>query len=134
MNWSYVGLIVASLLCTYNRTMISLRHTEHNISWILICVAAISVLGWYTNTYTPDSVVKMGLFLVLIYSIVFFFVLFVLNNVRRAILSSSGVVIFLALRYLGLREIYFPLLLIAILILIDLYFSKQPKSFDKKQM
>jgi hypothetical protein len=107
-------------------SFLNFRRAQHHLHWILICFAAVSALGWYSNTFIPDSLLKICIFLLIIALILFSGFMFILNNVRRAIEIGFGVIILLILRYLGLREIYFSVLLVTIIILIDLFFSKKP--------
>jgi hypothetical protein len=105
--------------------MINFRRVEHHIYWLFIAVVLISGLGWFTNTFNPDRLYLMVIFFLLIFVILFSLVMYILNNVRRGILCGLGIVIFLILRYLGLRDFYFPTFLFILLILLDLYLSKK---------
>lgn len=92
---------------------------------IAIVVTAVSTLAWFINSYTPDSWQRIGIFFILITIILSSLLIPLLNNVRRIFLVTGGVIILLLLRLLGLREIIYPLLLIACLVSLDLLLRKR---------
>jgi hypothetical protein len=67
----------------------------------------------------------MLLFFAILSVTVFFSSLFILKIVRRAILVTLGVVIWLLLRFLGLRDWYYPVLLIPVLVSLEMLFQKR---------
>ena len=88
-------------------------------------ISGLSVLGWFVNTYQPNSFIHMLLFFAILSVTVFFSSLFLLKIVRRAILVTLGVVIWLLLRFLGLRDWYYPVLLIPVLVSLEMLFQKR---------
>lgn len=92
---------------------------------IAIVIAAVSTLAWFVNAYTPDSWQRIAIFFVLIAIILSSLLILLLNNVRRILLVTGGVLILLLLRLLGLREIIYPLLLIASLLSLELMLRKR---------
>lgn len=92
---------------------------------IVIDVAAVSFLAWFVNAYSPDSWQRIAIFFVLAAIIIATLSFSLLNNVRRVLLITSGVLILLLLRLLGLREIIYPLLLLASLLSIELVLRKR---------
>jgi hypothetical protein len=105
--------------------MVDRRGTGRNIWWLFMGFSAISVLGWYANMFSPDAPSLFVWLYLLIFLTIFFFSLFIFNNVRRAMLTASGIVIFLLLRYFNLREILYPILLVACIVSIELYAQKR---------
>lgn len=92
---------------------------------IAIVAAAVSFLAWFVNAYSPDSWQRIAIFFVLIAIIITLLSFSFLNNVRRVLLITGGVLILLLLRLLGLREIIYPLLLTATLLSIELMLRKR---------
>ncbi len=100
------------------------RPTRH--IWHLIAgISGLSLLGWFVNTFPPENILLLVLFFVIIAITVFFSSLFMLKIVRRAVLVTLGVVIWLTLRLFGLRELWYPLLLIPCLISLEILFQKR---------
>lgn len=92
---------------------------------IVIVVTAVSTLAWFVNSYAPDSWQRIAIFFSLMTVIIASFLLSILNNVRHVTLITLGVMIILVLRILGLREIIYPLLLVATLLSIELMLRKR---------
>ncbi len=92
---------------------------------LILGISGVSLLGWFVNTYTPDSLFRLVLFFLIIAATVFFTSLFFLKIVRRAALVTLGVGIWLFLRLLGLREIWYLLLLIPCLISLEILLRKR---------
>lgn len=87
---------------------------------LIIGISGISLLGWFVNSFSPDSVWMIALFFVILCASTFFISLFFLKKVSRAAILTLGVAVWLALRFLGLRELYYPILLIPILISLEI--------------
>lgn len=98
---------------------------KRNILWLILGICGLSVLGWFVNTFPPENILQLLLFFVIIAATTFFSSLFMLKIVRRAVLVTLGVVVWLALRLLGLREIWYPILLIPCLISLEILFQKR---------
>ncbi|MBI5621025.1 hypothetical protein HY949_04545 [Candidatus Gottesmanbacteria bacterium] len=98
---------------------------NRSIYWITTSICGISVLAWFANSYTPDSWQMIVIFFVLIMAILMSLLLYFVNNVRHVLLITGGLLILLVLRYLGLREIIYPLLLAASLLSIELMLRKR---------
>jgi hypothetical protein len=96
-----------------------------NILWLIVGVCGVSVLGWFVNTFPPENILFLVLFFVIIATTVFFSSLFIFKIVRRAVLVTLGVVVWLTLRLLGLRELWYPLLLIPCLISLEILFQRR---------
>lgn len=94
--------------------------------WSLIAgISGLSLLGWFINTFTPDTVFKIAFFFFIIGATTFFCSLFIFKILRRAVLITLGVVVWLLLRMLGLRDWYYPVLLIPILISLEVLFQNR---------
>ena len=92
---------------------------------IVIVVTAASALAWFVNSYAPDSLQRIGIFFILVTIILSSLLFPLVNNVRRVLLIICGLLIFLLLRLLGLREILYPLLLAATLLSLELMLKKR---------
>jgi len=97
---------------------------ERNTWWLILAISGISTLAWFTNTYTPQGSMSLVFFILIFFTTVTFG-LFISNNIRRSLLFSFGIVGFLLLRLLGLREFFYPLLLVASLVSLEVYLNKR---------
>ena len=97
-----------------------MERPKRNIWWLVVAVCGLSVLGWFINSFSPDNFMFALLFFIIIGVTTFFASLFLLKIVRRAILLTMGVLIWLFLRLLGLRDFYYPLLLVPVLISLEI--------------
>ncbi len=88
-------------------------------------MSGLSVLGWFINTIPPEHIVLLVLFFVIIAATTFFSSLFIFKIVRRAVLVTIGMVVWFGLRLLGLRELWYPLLLIPCLISLEILFQRR---------
>ncbi len=98
---------------------------KRNILWLILGICGLSVLGWFGNTFPPENILLLTLFFVIVTATTFFISLFLLKIVRRSVLMTLGVVIWLLLRFFGLRELWYPLLLIPCLISLEILFQKR---------
>lgn len=97
---------------------------ERNIWWLILAISGLSGIAWFTNTYSPEGTMLLVFFILLFFTSITSG-LFVLNHTRRAFLFSLGVVCFFLLRLLGLREIFYPILLIICLLNLEVYLNKR---------
>lgn len=93
---------------------------SRQIWWLIAGISGICATAATIHTYTPDQFVAVIAFFLLVFVSFYFLMLFLFNTPRRAILVSAGLVIFLILRMLGLREPIYALLLAAALISLEL--------------
>lgn len=93
--------------------------------WLILAIFSVSGLAWFTNTYTPDTLLRLWIFYIFIFASSGFLFLFLLKGIRRAILCAAGISIFLFLRSLNLREPWYLLLLGASLISLEVFFQKR---------
>lgn len=101
-------------------------HRPHrSVWWLVIGVSGTSALAWFANTYTPDSWQIIAMFFALITLTLASLLFYFSNNVRHVLLITAGLLIILLLRLLGLREIIYPLLLVASLLSIELMLRKR---------
>lgn len=98
---------------------------HRSIWWLIIGISGVSALAWFANTYTPDSWQTIVIFFTLITIITGSLLLYFVNKIRHILLITGGLLILLGLRFLGLREIIYPLLLIASLISLELMLQKR---------
>lgn len=100
------------------------KQTERNITWLLAGICIVSLLAWITNTYPPAPWSILILF-ILLFAATSSLVLFLLNNVRRAMLIGAGISGIFFLRLIELREPLYIILLVACLVSLELYLKKQ---------
>jgi len=93
--------------------------------YAILGISGLSLLGWYANTFGPDSFLRLVLFFVIVGLTTFFSSLFFLKIVRRAALVTLGVLVWLVLRLFGLREIWYPMLLVLCLISLEILLQKR---------
>jgi hypothetical protein len=93
--------------------------------WLVVGITGLSLLGWFVNTYPPDSFIRILIFFAILGGTTFCISFFFLKIVRRATIITVGVIVWLLLRYLGLRDWYYPLLLLPILISLEMLFQKR---------
>lgn len=98
---------------------------SNKILWSGITVIGISILGWIMRFTSPDSIIIIIVWLMTIGLILFSAIFAIFAHTRRALLISVGVVLFLILRILGLRDIYYAILLLVCLISLELYLNSQ---------
>lgn len=117
-----MDIIVASTRNSYNCRM---HRQPRNSWWLFIGLISISVLGWFTNTFTPKNLFIQIIFFFIILATTTSLSLYLLNNVRRALWVGLGVIGFLLLRYVGLREPWYVVLLVASFLSLELFFQKR---------
>jgi len=98
---------------------------KRNILWLILGIFGLSGLGWFGNTFRPETIPMLTLFFLIIAATAFFSSLFLFKIVRRALLVTVGVVVWLLLRLLGLRDLWYPLLLIPCLISLEILFQRR---------
>ncbi len=101
-----------------------MRRKRHPWLFILAVVTFASLIG-FTNFFAPATAQLVILFFGLFALGNFFLWQYLLNNVRRALLVTLGVTVFLGLRYLNLRQPFYLILLIASLISLEVYWQKR---------
>lgn len=97
---------------------------KRNLLWLFMGLAGIGLLGWFINAFSPNSVQLLLTFFSIITATVFFLSLFVLRQLRYAILTTLGIFAWLVLRFFGLREVYYGILLVAILVSLEVLLRK----------
>jgi len=101
------------------------REPQRNITWLLVGISGISGLAWLTNTQNPANPIFLLLFFVILFFTAYSLTFFITNIVRRSLLVSGGVLVFFLLRYLGLREPLYIVLLVASLVSLELSSQKR---------
>jgi cell division protein FtsW (lipid II flippase) len=95
------------------------------IPYLFAEISLMSALGWFINAYTPDSWQSVGVFFAILAAIIATGLGYFQINTRQTALITGGIILMLYLRYLGLREIFYPLLLAATLVSIELMLRKR---------
>ncbi len=108
----------------------SLQHIKKNniskhILWLLIGISGLCGLGWVINTIDPAQTGALVLFFCILFVTVYGFIFFLTRKKERALLWTIGIVLFFLLRFFGLREWLYPVLLIACLISLEILFQKR---------
>jgi hypothetical protein len=99
--------------------------SQHNVIWLIIGICNISALGWLVNFMDPNYLVSLIMFFIFLFLTVFSITMFITNIVRRSLIVGSGVFVFFLLRFIGLREPLYIILLALSLISLELYFQKR---------
>lgn len=105
--------------------MNTMYRPRRSVGLLIVCISGISALAWFANTYTPDSWQTVITLFTLITVIITSLLLYFLNNVRHILIITGGIVVLLILRYWGLREIIYPMLLMAVLFSLELMLRKR---------
>ena len=108
--------------------MIFFRRFKPSTPWFLATLVFICGLGAYVNVLQPHSTIAIGGLLSMIFGIVFCFTVFLTHSVKRAGLYAGGILVFLILRFVGLREWYFPLLLLVTVLSTDAYLVRSDRT------
>lgn len=101
------------------------RSKPRNIWWLILTVCGISFLAWFVNTFPPNSWQLLVVFFSLVLFTTFFFLLYLIINVRRSFLVSLGFILFLLLRYLHLHESFYLILLLVTLLSLEFLLTRR---------
>jgi hypothetical protein len=107
--------------------MIFFRRFHFDTKWFLSSLIFVCGLGAYVNLLEPQTPISVAGLLLIIAGIMFCFCMFLTKSIKRAILYAAGVIIYLTLRFIGLREWYFPLLLSVTVLSTDAYFTHKDR-------
>jgi len=91
-----------------------------NYLWLIIGICGVSGLGWLINSFDPNYLFPLVIFFLVLFITAFSFTFYITNIVRRSLLVGSGVFVFFLLRFLGLRDWYYFVLLVICLIFVEL--------------
>ena len=111
------------LQLVYNKNM-HLRQ-KRKLGWLILGLTGLASLAFWVYFFSPDKLLTLIVFYLLVGLSSFFLVLFILNHRRRAVLISSGLVLFLFMRQLELRQPVYLLLILATLVSLELYAWKK---------
>lgn len=95
------------------------------MKWLIAALSGLSALGWLINTQEPDRPIIYFLFFSIIFCTTYSIAFFLTNIVRRSLIIASGVFGFFLLRFSGLREPIYIVLLASCLISLELYLQKR---------
>lgn len=98
---------------------------ERNIWHLILGVSGLSALGWFINSFSPTKPLYLTVFFLTVLLSFLFLSLYLLQNVRRSLLLSTGLAIFLLLRLLDLRHPLYVILLFACLLSLELSLRKR---------
>jgi hypothetical protein len=113
---------------TINGDMVFFRRFEFSTTWFFSTLVFVCGLGAYVNLLTPQSTFSVIGLLTIIAGGIFCFSMFLTHSVKRSAVFATGILIFLILRFLGLREWYFPLLLSITVLSTDAYLVRLDKT------
>ena len=97
---------------------------ERNIIHLILFFVFASALGWFINSYPPETIWQFGSFYLLLGFAVFFLFQFILNHLRRAVLVSFSIIILFILRSFNLRHPLYISLLFLLLISIEISITR----------
>lgn len=97
---------------------------QRNIWHLILGISGLSSLGWFINSFSPNSWQKISFFFFLVFLSSILISQYLLRNLRRAFLVSTGLTVFLILRALDLRSPLYIVLLLACLISLELHFGE----------
>ena len=103
-----------------------LHHTKNPLYLFLGCTG-VFILAAYVNIFPPDQLVYVGTFFILLLLTLTLLILYVGRDIRRSIVISGGIVLYLLLRYFGLRHPLYLILLIAATFAVDYISRVHPK-------
>lgn len=102
-----------------------MKERSRNSWWLFIGLIGIGILSWFISTFPPKELLFRAIFFLIIFFTTTSLSLYVLNNVRRSLWMGLGITGSLLLRYLGLREPFYVVLLLASLISLEVFFQKR---------
>jgi len=94
-------------------------HQERNFLHLFLFLVFASTLGWYINSYPPELLWQFGVFYLLFGIAILSLTHFILCNIRRSILITTGIILFLILRSFNLRHPLYVFLLLACLVSVE---------------
>lgn len=110
----------------YNETM-QLHLPERNVTHLFLFLVSASGLGWFINSFPPETLWQFAAFYLLLGSSLFFLFHFILVHTRRAFLISLSTIIFLLLRALNLRHPLYLVFLVICLLSIEYSIGRQKR-------
>ncbi|QQG40886.1 MAG: hypothetical protein HYV37_01005 [Candidatus Levyibacteriota bacterium] len=112
-----------------------MRRKKRPLFLLLISILSFAALSYIVFSYSPSSLINIqkpkidipsaATFFVLVFIFFSSFSGYLFHNVRRGILLGTSIVVYLLLRFFGLRNIFFLIILIAIFATIELTFSQK---------
>ena len=88
---------------------------------VLLCLGVSGLIGLsaYVNAFPPDSPFILAGFFSLLATSIGLMGAYVFRRTRHAVLLAVGLSLYLFLRYLGLRQVFYVILLIASIIALE---------------
>lgn len=102
-----------------------LKLRSRNILWLFVAIVFVSLLAWFTNSFSPQTNTVIIIFFLILAGGVFSLFMYLLKNTRRSFFITVAFLVFLLLRYLHLREYLYILLLVATIISLELVYRKR---------
>lgn len=96
-----------------------LTHTTRNPALLFLGVTGLILIAAYINIVRPDTALYIAGFFILLLATLMCLGIYMLKNVRRTIMISSAVIVFLFLRIVGLRHPLYAVLLTASVIALE---------------
>lgn len=90
-----------------------MKHLEQRVLYLFLFLIGASTLGWYINSYTPDTVIHILLFYILLGISLFFIFLCLFGQLQRSIIFSTTILSLFILRSFHLRHPIYSILLLA---------------------
>ncbi len=93
--------------------------------WLLTAILGLSILGWFTNSFLPDSPWLITLFFVLIWITIGSLLTTLKLKQFTSFLIASGICLVLFLRLIGLRHPLYLAAIIALGLILELMLRKR---------
>jgi TRAP-type C4-dicarboxylate transport system permease large subunit len=102
------------------------KRFRKNLFWLIL----LAIILWFliigiVYLIEPSTIFIVPAFFIIVFIALLLTFSLLFSNTRRGVLSSFGVLFFLILRYLGVGNILNLLLISAIVVAMDLYFSRE---------
>lgn len=91
-------------------------------------VTGIVALAAYVNILPPDTGIALLGFFALCIMTLFFLGMYIIGNLRHTIVLTCSIMLYLILRYMGLRHPLYPILLVASVIALEYVWKDHEQS------
>lgn len=94
-------------------------HKPRNPLLLFIGVTGLILLAAFINIVPPDSVAALLVFFLVFITTLILLGLYIIRSLRHALILTFGIVLYLILRFFGLRHPLYAVLLIASLVALE---------------
>lgn len=118
-------MIVALTKFTYNETMPRLHTKMRKRGPLILGIILLLFLIGLVMTVPPDSIIVRILFFVLFFGATFYTAKYGFNQTRRALLLSSGLTLYIFIRFLHLFHWLYLVLICILVVALEVYSGKK---------